>query len=236
MSAAAAPLPPPPPPRPLPSPHPADFDDDGNKIVIGKVHCSLCMSIGRDGHSHHATGRRCHRVSANCLKIATLDPLLVSGAPSQPINTSSTMNTIPISILTFRASHLFILYLFTFYSFTLYSSYYLKFSEAVNAQTKTFSTAPAEYFVSLEQPSVQLRTSLSPYRLYNCVHLSPLHNYVHLSPLLLTHLSLSSPTDYNCVHLSPLHNYVHLSPLLPTVLCTSLSPLLPTVQLRTSLC
>ena len=40
----------------------ADFDDNGNKIVIGKVHCSLCMSIGRDGYSLYATGRRCQSV------------------------------------------------------------------------------------------------------------------------------------------------------------------------------
>ena len=85
MSAAAAPPPPPPPPPgpspsppgpspspPGPSPPPSppgpssppppgpDFDDDGNKIVIGKVHCSLCMSIGRD--ALHATSWRCESI------------------------------------------------------------------------------------------------------------------------------------------------------------------------------
>ena len=64
--ATTSPTPPPPPPGPSPSPpghsppspppHDPDFDNEGNKIVIGKVHCSLCMSIGRE--PLHAIGCR----------------------------------------------------------------------------------------------------------------------------------------------------------------------------------
>ena len=107
---------------------------------------------------------------------------------------------------------------------------------------KNISTAPAEYIVSLEQLTVELRTPLSlpSYGLYNYVHLSlsPPTDcttaYTSLSPLLPT-VQLRTPLSplsyrlYNCVHLS-------LSPPTDcTTAYTSLSPLLPTVQLRTPL-